>query len=184
MSISTSEYRQQFVEVIEFFREDTASLRTGTASQQMLDQIEVEAYGGRMKIREVASVSVPDPTLIVLSPWDKSLLKAIEKAIQGSNLNVNPVVDGEIVRIPVPPLTEERRKETVKLLHEKAESARVMARNVRTDVKKLIEAQEGEAGISEDDVARELKELDDVSKEFLSEIDSVTQLKETELMKL
>jgi len=161
---------------------DLATLRTGRASTQMLDPIMVEVYGSEMKISELANVSAPDPNLLVIKPWDTSILDKIEKSIASSGLNFNPVVDGDIIRITVPPLTEERRKEMVKLLYQKIESGRVMLRSIRTEVKQDIENQEGEANVSEDDIRRDLKQLNELTQKKIDEIDKLAKDKETELM--
>ncbi len=181
MSIATSSYTDRFEKVVAHYEQDLSTIRTGKASMQILDSVTVDAYGSKMKIAEVASVTIQDPTLIVISPWDKSLLGAIEKGIQVAGLNLSPIVDGQIIRLPVPPLTGERRQEMVKLLQQKAESARVMARTVRTEVKKEIEKQTGEPGISEDDIKQELKEMDDVVKQTIEVIDDLTAGKEKQL---
>ena len=182
MSITSSDYQARFDTVTEHYAQDLSLIRTGRASAQMLDSVSVEAYGGKMRVAEVASVTVPDPTLIVISPWDKSLLSAIEKGIQVAGLNLNPIVDGQVIRLPVPSLTTERRQELVKLLQQKAESARVMVRTVRTEVKKEIEKQKGEPGVSEDHIEAELKELEDITKAMIEQVDAMTARKETELM--
>lgn len=182
MSITSSDYQARFDTVTEHYAQDLSLIRTGRASAQMLDSVSVEAYGGRMRVAEVASVTVPDPTLIVISPWDKSLLSAIEKGIQVAGLNLNPIVDGQVIRLPVPSLTTERRQELVKLLQQKAESARVMVRTVRTEVKKEIEKQKGEPGVSEDHIEAELKELEDITKAMIEQVDAMTARKEKELM--
>ncbi len=184
MSIHSSTYQARFDASVDHFQQDLTSVRTGRASSQMLDSVTVDAYGSKMKIPELASVTVPDPTLIVISPWDKSLLGAIEKGINQASLNLNPVIDSQVIRLPVPPLTQERRQEMVKVLQQKAESARVMARTVRTEVKKEIEKQKGEPGISEDDIESELKELDEVTKKTIETIDTMATGKEKELMTL
>lgn len=182
--IQKNDYLDQFKKALNHTEKEVATLRTGRASVQMLDDVVVEAYGSMMKLNEVGSVSAPDPTLLVISPWDKSLVADIEKGILAANLNLSPIVDGETVKVPVPPLTQERRQEMVKILHQKAESGRVMIRSVRSDVKQMIEDQEGEAGISEDDIKLSLKELDEVSKEYIGKIDQLAKDKEQELLSL
>ncbi len=176
--------KAKFQKTLDHIVADVATLRTGKASAQMLDPVVVEAYGSKMKINEVANVATPDPTLLVISPWDKSLIGSIEKAIQVSGLNLQPIVAGDIIRVPVPPLTEERRRDIVKLLQQKIESGKVMLRNVRTEAKKEIEALKGEAGISEDDIAREIEDLEKVFQSFIEKIDTLSQEKEKELMSL
>jgi len=182
MLIDLSSYRSRFIKTLEHLKKEFDSLRTGRASVQILDPVKVEAYGGLMSLTEVASIAVPDPQLIVIKPWDKSLLPAIEKAIQVAQLNLNPVVDKELIRVPVPTLTSERRQEMVKILHQRAEEGRVMLRQVRADIRKDIEKQEGEAGISEDDLKANFEELDDLVKEYIEEIEDLVKSKETELL--
>jgi len=184
MSIQTQDYRHRFAKAISYLQEEFASLRTGRASVQLLDSVRVEAYGSSMSLMEVANVSTPDSQLIVVKPWDKSLLGAIEKGIQLAQLNLNPIVDRELVRIPVPPLTAERRQEMVKTLHQKAEEGRVMLRQIRADVRKDIEKQEGSVGISEDDIEAEFKELDNLVKEFMLKVDELVASKEKELLSI
>jgi ribosome recycling factor len=184
MSITRAQYEPKFDKAVEYYQQEISTLRTGRASVSLLDSVSVDAYGAKMKLNEVASTTVPDPTLIVISPWDKSLLGAIEKGIQNAQLNLSPIVDGQIIRVPVPALTQERRQELVKLLHQKAEGARVIVRNTRIEIKKEIEKQTDQPGVSEDDVAAELKTLEETTKEFIERIDSLTKSKEAELIKI
>jgi ribosome recycling factor len=184
MSIDRAQYEAKFVKAFEFYTQEISTIRTGRATAQLLDTVHVDAYGAQMKIMEVASVTVSDPTLLVVSPWDKSLLGAIEKGIQNAQLNLNPIVDGQIIRVPVPPLTQERRQELIKIVHQKAEGARVMMRTVRTEVKKDIEKQADQPGVSEDDIEAQEKVLDGVTKEYIEKIDDVTKHKETELISI
>ncbi|MFH2021987.1 MAG: ribosome recycling factor [Patescibacteria group bacterium] len=163
-------------------KQDVGQLRTGRSSTSMLDPVVVEAYGTKMKLNELASLSAPDPGLLIVSPWDKSLLSSIEKAIASANLNLNPVVDGDIIRIVVAPLTEERRLEYVKQLHQKIEAGRVMMRNIRSDVRREIEALKGEAGVSEDDIDFDLENLEAEFKKVNLELDKISEFKERELL--
>jgi ribosome recycling factor len=182
MPFQFSTFNELVDKAITHVTRDLATLRTGRASTQMLDPIMVEVYDSEMKIGELANASAPDPNLLVIKPWDTSILDKIEKAIASSGLNFNPVVDGDIIRIAVPPLTEERRKEMVKLLYQKIEGGRVMLRSIRTEVKQDIENQEGEANVSEDDIRRDLKKLDELTQKKIDEIDKLAKDKETELM--
>jgi ribosome recycling factor len=184
MPIQKSLYLEQFEKVLGHTNAEIATLRSSRASAQLLDGVVVEAYGARMNIQEVASVSAPDAQLLVVKPWDKSLLQAIEKAIQNAQLNLNPIVDGEIIRIVVPALTTERRQEMVKLLKVKVEECRVMLRNKRAEIKKDIEAQEGEQGVSEDDIKAEVAELDQVVKDYMAKLDEMAHKKEQDLLSL
>lgn len=182
MAIDKSLYQDRFDKALDHLQRELSSLRTGRASVQLLDDVKVMAYGASMAIHEVANVSAPDAQLLVVKPWDKSLLAEVEKAIQTAQLNLNPVVDGEIVRIPVPPLTKERREEMVKSLHQKVEEAKVMLRGIRSDVRRDIENQKGEAGISEDDIKLELEELENVVKEYIEKADTISTNKEKDLL--
>lgn len=182
MPYQFSNFTQSADKTLEFVRNDISQLRTGRASAQMLDIVSVEAYGSRMKVHELANVSAPDPGMLLITPWDKSLMQNIEKAIATSGLNLHPVVDGAIIRIVVPPLTEERRKEMVKLLNQKIEAARVMMRNVRADIKKEIDDQEDQPGISEDMIKADLDTLEKKVKEYMEKIDQLGADKEKELM--
>jgi ribosome recycling factor len=182
MSFNPAAFTQQAEKVLEHIRQDIGSLRTGRASIQLLDPVTVEAYGSRMKLVELASISAPDATMLVVSPWDKSLLEAIARGITVADLNVNPVVDGSIIRISIPSLTEDVRKEMVKRLHQKIESGRVMFRNLRAETKQALEDQKGEAGVSEDDIEQDIAELEKALKTFLDQLDELAQHKEKELL--
>lgn len=182
MSFNFTSFTEKSKKAIEFVRQDVATLRTGRATVQILDPVTVEAYGTTMKLEELATVSAPDSSSLLVSPWDKSLLESIEKAIAKAGLNLNPVVSGDVIRIAIAPLTEETRKEMVRQLERKIESGRVMLRNVRAGTKQEIESQEKSGGVSEDDIKRELLELDKLLQEFISELDSLEDSKQKELM--
>lgn len=184
MPFSFQDFKDRGRKTLDHVYNEVNSLRIGGASVQMLDSVRVEAYGAPMKLVEVASLSTPDPQTIVISPWDASLLSAIEKGVQQANLNLNPIVDGKIVRISVPPLTEETRQQMVKILGQKIEDGRIMLRNLRTDIKKDIEKQEGEAGISEDDIKKDLEELDRQSKTLMDELEELQKNKSAQLLKV
>lgn len=179
-----NQFIHKLEKALDHTKQELSTLRTGKATPQLLDPVQVEAYGTLMRISEVANISAPDSNLLMVTPWDKSLLAAIEKGIAAANLNLNPVVDGDIIRIVIPQLTEERRKEMVKLLHQKAEAARTMLRGLRTDTKKEIDYQEGESGISEDDIHRDLEQLDKTFQKYIDLLDEIVQAKETDLMKI
>lgn len=182
MAFNFTEYKQRLEKAIDHVSDELNKLRTGRASMQMLDGVKVEAYGTFMSIAEVASVTVPDPNQIIISPWDKSLLGAIERGITIANLGVNPTVDGHIIRMIVPSLTQERREEMVKLLHQKVEQGKVMFRTVRTETKKQVDDQKGEDGISEDDISADLKNLDDILRTFEERLTVLCKDKERDLM--
>ncbi len=182
MSFSFAEFDQKVLKAKQHLQQDLATLRTGKATSQMLDPVVVEAYGTQLKIHEVATVSAPDPHLLMVTPWDKGLMPALEKAIASAGLNLNPVVDGQIIRIVVPSLTEERRKEMVKMLHQKIEAGKVMVRNIRMDTKKDIDRLKDQAGVSEDEVETHLNTLEEKMKVVLTDLDTMASAKETELM--
>ncbi len=184
MAIHKSSYLEKFKKTLAHAQNDFATLRTGRASAQLLDGVFVDAYGSKMAIHEVASISTPDTQLLVIKPWDKNLLAEIEKAVQLAQLNLNPIIDGDLIRIAVPTLTQERRLEMVKLLHQKEEAAKVMLRSVRSDVRRDVEKQEGEVGVSEDDIKSEVEELDTVVKEYISKLEEMAKKKEQELLSI
>ncbi|MBD3250216.1 MAG: ribosome recycling factor [Candidatus Pacebacteria bacterium] len=174
-------FKQKLEKIIEHAKKDIATLRTGRASVDMLDPVKVQAYGSSMGINELANIGTPDPNLILIKPWDQNLIENIEEAIHKSDLNLNPVVDKDQIRIVVPALTEERRQEMVKKLNQKIESAKVMMRNARTEVKNEIDELEGQAGVSEDDIHRDLEQLDKIVKEYTQKLEQIETDKEKEL---
>jgi ribosome recycling factor len=184
MAYNFSDFTTKLSSSIEYISNDLKALRTGKATPQLLDPVVVEAYGAKMKLNEVANVSAPDATLLVVAPWDKSIMGSIEKAIASAQLNLNPVVDGDIIRIVVPPLTEERRKEMVKVLHQKSEEGKKMLRTIRQDSKKEVDALAGEDGVSEDDIEADLEQLETIFKKHLDQLDEITAKKEADLMKV
>jgi ribosome recycling factor len=163
---------------------ELGTMRTGRASVAMLDSIRVDYFGTPTPLNQVGNLAVPDPTLITLQPWDPSLLPAIEKAIRTSDLDLNPQNDGKIIRIPVPSLTEERRRNLVKVAHKHAEEGRVAVRNVRRDtnehLKKLLKDHE----VSEDDEKHALAEVQKLTDQHIEEINAALKKKETEIMEV
>jgi ribosome recycling factor len=184
MSFNFSDFALKLAKALEHVHGEVAQLRTGRATTQMLDGVKVEAYGTLMRLQEIGTVAAPDPTLLTITPWDKSLVGAIEKGIQIANLNLQPIVDGEMVRISVPPLTEERRKEMVKMLAQRVETGRIMLRTIRTETKKDIEKQKGQPGVSEDQITHDIDELEKHTKQALDKLDHLMAEKEKELMKV
>lgn len=182
MSFNFSNFRSKIDKAYDFVVNDVATLRTGRATVQILDPVMVDAYGSKMKIVEVGSVQAPDPSMLIVTPWDKSLLPNIERAIATADLNLNPVVDGDIIRIKIASLTEEKRKEMVKILYKKIESGKVMFRGLRADTKRDIEKQKGGEGISEDDIKFDSKELDELLKKDMIRLDELLSNKEKELL--
>jgi ribosome recycling factor len=167
---------------IERVRKDMANVRTGRATVGLLDGIQVEAYGAKMPINQVAALSVPEPALIVAQPFDPSLMGAVEKAIRSANLGLNPANDGKVVRIPVPPLTEERRKELSKLVHKFAEEGRNGVRQVRRDANDKLKKMLKEHAISEDDERRGLDEVQKMTDQHVGLIDDLQKKKDADLL--
>jgi ribosome recycling factor len=167
--------------VIEIVEEDLASVKTGRAKPSLVERVQVDVYQTKMPLIELAAISAPESNLLVVQPWDESIVEDIIKAISASDLNINPVLDGSLIRIVIPPLTEERRNDLIKLVFQKIESGRVLIRQVRQEAKKKIEGVKGEPGVSEDDVHRMMQELEKVTEEFIKKVEGMGQKKEGEL---
>jgi len=166
------------------FRNDLASLRTGRASSNLLDPINVQAYGSSMPINQVATVSVPEARMISVSVWDKQMVGAVDRAIRESNLGFNPIVDGTTLRIPLPELNEQRRKELVKIAHQYAESARVAARHVRRDGMEGVKKAKADGVIGEDEQRQQTERVQKLTDGHISQIDSMLVEKEGEIMQV
>ena len=167
---------------LENLKHDLAGLRTGRASTALLDPIQVEVYGANMPINQVATVSVPEPRLISVQVWDRSNISAVEKAIRSAGLGINPITDGQMIRLPIPDLTEERRKELAQLAGQYAEKARVAVRNVRRDGMDALKAEEKKKEISEDDHKRLDTEVQKMTDDTIKEIDAAAHAKEQEIL--
>jgi ribosome recycling factor len=167
---------------MEHVRTEIAGLRTGRANPALIENVTVDAYGAPMQVKAVASITVPDAKTLAIEPWDKNLLKAIEKGIQEANIGINPVVDGKLVRLVMPAMTEESRKNFVKIMKEKLEEGRVAVRSVREKAREAVTKLEREKSISEDEKYRLFEEIDKVTKEFIGEIDALGEQKEEEIM--
>ena len=173
--------KQMMDKAVEAAKREFGTIRTGKASTALLDLVRVEAYGNEMPLNQVASVSAPEPRLLTVQPWDKSLIKAVEKAILASDLGLNPANDGNLIRIPLPPLTEERRKELVKVVHKYAEEARVAIRHARTDAINKIKKTEH---VSEDEKKHGEKDIQKVHDEHMKQLEEVMKHKEAEIMEV
>jgi len=161
-----------------------AAVRTGRASSGMVEKLKVDAYGSELPLQQIAGFGVPEPRVLTISPYDKSTIKAIEKAIQQSDLGINPSNDGEIIRLTFPELTEERRRDLVKIVRNRAEEARVAVRNVRRQSRHDLEALEKDHEIGKDDLDRSEKELEKRTHDVIAEIDEMLKHKETELLEV
>jgi len=169
---------------VDDFRKELATVRTGRANASLLDSIRVDYHGTPMPVNQLGTVTTPDATMIVVSPWDPTAVPLIDKAIRTSDLGLNPTNDGKVVRVPIPSLTEERRKEIVKHLHKVLENHRTAVRNVRRDLKEAIEKLEKDKKISEDEKKRGLDELEKVSHAETKKIEDLSAAKEREIMSI
>ncbi|WP_437965237.1 ribosome recycling factor [Sorangium sp. So ce260] len=176
------ELREGIDKAIEALRRDLAKVRTGRANAAMLDGIRVDYYGVPTPIVQMATVSVPEPRLITIKPWEKNQVKSIEKAIRESDLGLNPQVDADLIRLPIPPLTEERRREMVKLTKKNGEDCKVAIRKHRRDANEMIDALEKDGEVSGDDADRSKKKVDDVVAEGTRQVDTVIASKEKDIL--
>jgi ribosome recycling factor len=170
---------QSFDKGLAAFKKELSRLRTGRANLAILDGVKVEYYGSPTPLAQIASVNISDPKLITIKPWDKALIGAIEKSILAADVGITPSSDGNIVRLPIPPLTVERRKDLVKQVKKMAENARVAIRNTRRDYKSLLDSDET---VPEDEQAKALKRLQDLTDGFIAKVDTVATEKEKEIM--
>jgi ribosome recycling factor len=169
---------------VEILGRDLQSVRTGRASPHLLERIQVDYYGSPTPINGVANISAPDPRMVLVQPWDRGMLGPIEKAIQKSDLGINPTNDGTVIRLVLPQLTEERRKELVKQVHQRAEEARIAVRNCRRDALDHLRKAEKDGGISQEDERRAQERLQKLTDGFIKRVDEVSKQKETEVMEV
>lgn len=169
---------------VEDFRKDLAGVRTGRANTALLDNIRVDYHGTPMPINQLGTLSVPDPAMILISPWDPTAVPLIDKAIRTSDLGLNPTSDGKVLRVPIPSLTEERRKDLVKVIHKVLEDHRTAVRNIRRDIKEHVEKLEKEKKISEDDKKRALDELEKLTHAETKKVEDLSATKEKEVLEI
>ncbi len=179
-----SEMEEKMGKSVSFFRQELATVRTSRASKALLERIKVDYYGSPTPIDQIASISVPQATLIIIQPWDKSTTKNIEKAILSSDSGLTPVSDGNLIRISIPPLSQERRRELDKVIKRMAEEGRVVIRNERREFRERIRLLEKEGKISEDQYRKALEEMQRITDEFTAEIDKILSEKEKELLEV
>jgi ribosome recycling factor len=181
-SIDKSDLSRRMHGAVEALKHDLGGLRTGRASVALVDSVHVEVYGSNMPLNQVATVSVPEPRLLSVQVWDRSNVQPVEKAIRNAGLGINPIVDGQVIRLPIPELTEERRKELAKLCGQYAEKARIAVRNVRRDGMDHLKQDEKKHEISEDERKRLETEVQKLTDDTIKEIDAVTEAKEKEIL--
>jgi ribosome recycling factor len=168
----------------EDLRVELAAVRTGRASTALIEHLKVEYYGTQTPLNQVATLAIPDPTMITIQPWDPTVLAAIEKVIRNSDLGLNPVSDGKTLKVPIPPLTEERRKELVKHLHKAMENHRTAVRNIRRDSNEELKKLLKDKKISEDDERRGLEEIQKLTDEFMEKLEGQAKSKEREILEM
>jgi len=169
---------------LEAISKEFASVRTGKAAPALLDTVQVDAYGSKMPLKQTATVTAPEPHLLVVQPWDTNLVNTVAKAIQSADLGLNPSVDGNIIRVSIPPLTEERRREMVKVLHRMTEEGRVAVRHARHKAKTEIERQKKDGEISEDQMRRHIDTLQELTDGHIKKLDEMMERKEKEVMEV
>jgi ribosome recycling factor len=169
---------------IDALRRDLATIRTGRASPSLVERLSVDYYGSSTPLNQLAGISVPEPRLLVIQPWDRGSMAAIEKAIRKSELGLNPTNDGQVVRIAIPPLTEERRKQLVKLVHGHVEEGKVALRNIRRDAMAHVKVLLAEKMIGEDDERRAEQQVDELTKRYVSDAERVGKDKEQEVLEV
>ena len=181
-TVSTADLKRRMHGAVEALKHDLGGLRTGRASVALVDPVHVEVYGSNMPLNQVATVSTPEPRMLSVQVWDRSNVGPVEKAIRNAGLGINPIVDGQVIRLPIPELTEERRKELAKLVGQYAEKARIAVRNVRRDGMEHLKADEKKHEISEDERKRLENEVQKLTDETIKEIDEAAAAKEKEIL--
>lgn len=176
--------RNKMDKAINCIKEEFMRIRTGRASAALLDGLKINYYGALTPLKQIANISIPEFNLIVIHPWDKKCLPEIEKAIWKSDLGLSPVNDGSIIRLTIPPLNEERRKELVRSVHKEAENGRVAIRNIRREANDLLKKNEKEGSISEDESKDFQKKIQNITDEYIAKIDKLLDLKEKEIMEV
>lgn len=179
-----SETKEQMQRAVDGIRHEFSGIRTGKASPALLDTIQVEAYGARMPLNQLGTVSAPEPRMLVVQPWDKSMAGPIHKAIMASDLGLTPINDGNIIRVPIPALTEERRKEMVRFAHKIAETGRVSIRHHRKEANDELKKQEKDKVLSEDVVRRAEDEVQKLTDDYIAKLEAVLKAKEAEIMEI
>lgn len=184
MDLFLSPVSEKIENILHHFKMDVAGIRAGRANPALIENILIEAYGGRMKLMEVGNISAPQPSLLTVQLWDVSILQSVLKGIQDANLGLNPSNDGSLIRLPIPPLTAERRAEFIKILHQKMEEGKVAIRQVRQDFRNEWKKQSEDGVISEDEFNRREKLLQELVDKKIVEVEMLGKAKEEELMQI
>ncbi len=179
-----TEANQKIQDAIEYFKGELSAIRAGRANPSLVENIPVDAYGSKMKLMEVGTISSPQPTLLTIQVWDASLVNAVSKAIMESSLGLTPATEGQLIRLPIPPLTQERREEFIKLVHKKLEDARIEIRQIRQDCRKEWDRAQDEGEISQDELVRREKLLQELVDKKMEEVEQLGNKKEEELLQV
>ena len=176
--------KEKMENTLSFFEKELSSVRTSRASVTMLDNIQVDSYGAKTPINQLGNISIPDSNLITIQVWDVNLIKPIESAILESNLGINPQTDGQLIRLPIPKLSEERRNELAKVVSQYAENSKVAIRNIRREIMDSIKKDEKEKNISQDEMKNKSSDVQEMTDEYVSKIDLISSTKQTEILKV
>jgi ribosome recycling factor len=176
--------QRRMQKAVEALKQDLAAIRTGRASAALVERITLDYYGTPTPLNQMASITVPEPRLLVIQPWDKKMLTGIEKAIQKSDLGINPSNDGTVIRLSIPPMTQERRRDLVKTLHKKLDEHKVAVRNIRRDVQDKLRDREKKKEVSEDELKRSTERLQKLTDRYIDEMDKIGKTKETEILEV
>ena len=177
-------FKEKLENTLSFFEKELFSVRTSRASVTMLDNIQVDSYGAKTSINQLGNISIPDSNLITIQVWDINLIKAIEKAILESNLGITPQTDGQLIRLPIPKLSEERRNELAKVVSQYAENSKIAIRNIRREIMDSIKKNEKDKNISQDEMKKKYSDVQKMTEEYVSQIDLTTSTKQTEILKV
>ncbi len=180
-SANLDELKRRMTGAIDLLKKEFSGLRTGRASANMLEPIQVEAYGSHMPLSQCGTVSVPEPRMLSVQVWDRGLVKSVEKAIREANLGLNPMTEGQTIRVPIPPLTAERRKDLIKVAHKYAEQARVAVRNVRRDGMEALKQLEKDGKINEDEQRKRSSDVQKATDDFIKKVDEMLATKEKDV---
>ena len=176
--------KEKMDNALSFFEKELSSVRTSRASATMLDIIQVDSYGTKTPINQLGNINIPDSNMVTIQVWDINLIKSIEKVIIESNLGINPQIDGQLIRLPIPKLSEERRKELVKVVSQYSESSKIAIRNIRREIMDSVKRDEKEKKLSQDEMKKKSSEIQDITDEYISKIDFITSKKQTEILKV
>ena len=177
-------FKEKMENTLSFFEKELSSVRTSRASVTMLDNIQVDSYGAKTPINQLGNISIPDSNLITIQVWDVNLIQTIEKAILESNLGITPQIDGQLIRLPIPKLSEERRNELAKVVSQYAENSKIAIRNIRREIMDSLKKDEKDKKISQDEMKQKASDVQKMTDEYISKIDLITSTKQTEILKV